>query len=524
MAKDRKVIEQSLKDEEFLNGTYNLKSIWLRLDADRQQLIDSCEIYASKTIPSEFVADDTDKYREKQVDFQSFGALIVNNLANKIASSLFPTNMPFFKAEVSEENIQSLLEGAFDSIGDIELALSNAEKAAVKLLYKTLPRAKIVRIMKLLIITGNCLLDMTTEKWKVHTLRNYVIQRDENGELGNLIIRERIKVNMLEGSKQEIALAHKYRLDDTVSIYTGVKFHKGLYTVWQELEDIAYCHKKLGRQSKEDLGFVPLTWTLADGNDYGVGHVEMFYNNIKQLSDKSRLLATLAALNANIKYLVDPAAAIDIDRLVNGQSGEYIMGRPDGVLAIDTGVQNILNDLYAQVEGLKRELSQAFLYNINVVRDAERVTAEEIRLLANEIESGLGGTYSQISDQLQRPIAMKAIKELDLDDLGIEPIVTTGLESLNKRDEASRILEFFNGVQVLGTVPENIMDYINFEQALKSIAANLHLPISIVNNTEQVQQMQQQRAEQEQQMMAQQAGMQAGAQAGATAAVEQQMQ
>lgn len=528
--------ELMMKDGDYLDEGYYLKREYNRLDGERQELIENCEVYAGKTIPSEFVNDDTDRYREKQVDFQSFGALMVNNLANKIASSLFPTNMPFFKAELTDEQLVEYLYGItdetgnlvqepkFETKGDIDLALSNAEKAAIKLLYKSLPRAKIVSIMKQLIITGNCLLDMSGKKWKVHTLRNYVVERNEDREVSFIIIREKKRVSQLNESHKEVVYENNYKDDQYVNIYTGIKLKDGMYTIWQELEDLCYCHKKLGRQKLDDLDFIPLTWTLADTNSYGVGHVEMFYNNLKQLSDKAELEATLGAINANVKYLVDPAAAVDIDLLINSKSGSYIPGIPTGVIAVESGVNNILQELAMSIEVLKRELSQAFLYNINVVRDAERVTAEEIRLLANEIEAGLGGTYSQISDQLQYPIARKTLKTLENDFADIDVIVTTGLESLNKRDEASRVIEFFNGIQVLGTVPEPLMDYINFEQALKTIAANLHLPINIVNTNEQVQAIQQQRAQQEQQMMAQQAGMQEGAKAGAQMALEQQVQ
>lgn len=516
------------KDKEFLDGRFGLKAKWSQLDGERATLIAACERYAAKTIPSEFLDNETPDYREKQVDFQSYGALMVNNLANKLASTLFPTNMPFFKAEVPTSMLPLLYSAVdeegntvFNSKGDIDFALSNMEKEAVKTLYKSLPRAKIVKIMKQLIITGNCLLDMSKESWKVIGLRNYVLERDEDNEVQMIVIKECKKVYQLTEDKQKLALQHQMKMEDKVNIYTGIKWQNGMFTIWQELEDKCYCHNSLGRQRREELDFVPLVWTIGDNHAYGIGHCEMYYNNLKQISDKSKQMAVLSALNANIKYLVDPAAAIDIDRLINGESGEYVVGRPDGVIPIETGVVNILNDLYVQVDALKKELAQAFLYNINVVRDAERVTAEEIRLLANEIEAGLGGNYSQISDQLQKPIAKKAMEGIIDIFKGIEILVTTGLETINKRDEASRVLEFFNSVQVLGTVPEAAIDYINFEQALKTIAANLHLPLNIINTNEQVEAMRQQRAQQEQQMMAQQAGMQEGAKAGAQMMMEQ---
>ena len=60
-----------------------------------------------------------------------------------------------------------------------------------------------------------------------------------------------------------------------------------------------------------------------------------------------------------------------------------------------------------------RRLGAAFLLNTAVTRDAERVTAQEIRMQAQELESSLGGVYSRLANELQLPLAKRLLQEID---------------------------------------------------------------------------------------------------------------
>ncbi|MBL1329612.1 hypothetical protein JL926_19595, partial [Acinetobacter baumannii] len=50
-------------------------------------------------------------------------------------------------------------------------------------------------------------------------------------------------------------------------------------------------------------------------------------------------------------------------------------------------------------------IGKGFLLSSSIVRDAERVTAEEIRMQANELETSLGGVYSRLAVDFQKPMA-----------------------------------------------------------------------------------------------------------------------
>ena len=76
---------------------------------------------------------------------------------------------------------------------------------------------------------------------------------------------------------------------------------------------------------------------------------------------------------------------------------------------------NKFNDLRVALEAartIEERLSLAFLLHSAVQRNAERVTAEEIRFMAAELEDALGGLYTVLSQELQLPLVKSRITRL----------------------------------------------------------------------------------------------------------------
>src|SRR3546814_7961467 len=60
-------------------------------------------------------------------------------------------------------------------------------------------------------------------------------------------------------------------------------------------------------------------------------------------------------------------------------------------------------------ERLELRLSHAFMLQSGTVRNAERVTAEEIRAMAQELENVLGGVYTVLSAEFQLPLIRRIL-------------------------------------------------------------------------------------------------------------------
>lgn len=170
----------------------------------------------------------------------------------------------------------------------------------------------------------------------------------------------------------------------------------------------------------------------------------------------------LIGVAADIKFLVNDMSSFDVDAWNNAKRGEYVPGK-EGDITVPTfkfAVEvQFISDAIAKLE---RELAQAFLLSSAGVRDAERVTAEEIRFFAREIESAFGGLYSRLALDWQRKEAEYLLSQIDFQtyltsgDEAFETSVVTGLESLSREGKLDALRIAIADLQMLDTVPQEI--------------------------------------------------------------------
>ena len=116
-----------------------------------------------------------------------------------------------------------------------------------------------------------------------------------------------------------------------------------------------------------------------------------------------------------------------------------------------------------------------FLLNASVQRQAERVTAEEIRFMAQELEDTLGGTYAMLSQEFQLPYINRKMdmmtKSKDLPTLPktVIPQIVTGLEALGRGNDKNKLISFLETLgKNLGA--EVIQKYVNLDNAISRLA------------------------------------------------------
>jgi len=192
------------------------------------------------------------------------------------------------------------------------------------------------------------------------------------------------------------------------------------------------------------------------GQDYGPGLVEEMAGDFHALSSLSEAVLNLAAIASDIKILVNPMGQTDIDRLNDSDPGTYVYGDLEdvGYLTMDNKQQ--LNFLEHQIEMYTRRIGQAFLLNSAVTRDAERVTAEEIRLQAHELEESLGGVYSRLAEDMQQPQARRLLERLNPGFNVIDVVLLTGVESLSRTSELDQLRLFFRDIAELAAIPDDV--------------------------------------------------------------------
>ena len=148
------------------------------------------------------------------------------------------------------------------------------------------------------------------------------------------------------------------------------------------------------------------------------------------------------------------------------------------------------------------------------VRNAERVTAEEVRLTQLELEQSLGGIFSLITTQFLVPYLNRNLLVLQrsnnipkLPKELVRPVIVAGVNALGRGQDREALTMFVGTIaQTLG--PEALMKYINPVEAIKRLAASQGIDVlNLVKSEEQLAQEQQEAMQlQQQQTLLEQAG------------------
>lgn len=460
--------------ERYMGDGFKLKLEFQKSDAARNEILERCERYAGWTLPNLFPNDPLMETDELQNDYQSVGAQAVTNLANKIMLALFQPSRPFFRMQLSDKQRADLKAESGIDDAKIDAQLAKAERSAMKELDKVNARVAMTQVVQQLIVTGNSLLYMPKgKKQQVYSLRDYIVKRSVDGETNKIILRDTKSVSGLPDNLLALAMENGYDLEADVALYTCVlRTSRGKYMVWQELEDIAYAHSQVGHVNEDDLEYLPLTWNLARNKDYGTGLVENYSGDFWTLSTLAEAILDFTVLATDVKNLVNPAGMTDVRELTESKSGAYVHGREEDIFVHAPQVANVTVFLTEQFNAVERRIGRAFLLTAAVTRDAERVTAEEIRMQAQELEASLGGVYSNLATELQLPLAKRLLKALDPLFANIEPVIVTGLESLSRSSELDRIRYFFQDFANMSELPEQVAIRVDFGKLIAILGSS----------------------------------------------------
>ena len=447
-----------------------LSSRWTQLEGKKTNLVNRCYDYAMWTLPYIFARTEV-KDSELQGPLDSIGARAVNHLSNKLIMTLFQPSQPFFRLTVNDDVTDEINDKAKQGdqnadalITMLDKALAKAEKAAMRELDFNHYRTEATTAAKNLIITGNALIyhpEDGKSKTQVYSVKDYCVCRDLSGNLVELMTRDKKALFTFDEKVQDIlrkANKGKYKDDADVTIYTSVKLNKnGKYELEQYADD--YKLDSSGEWPMEDLPWIPLTWNLIRGEDYGRGLVEDYAGAFHALFVLAQSEVDVVAIAADIKFLVNPTSTIDVEALNNSESGSYHSGAEGDVTTTQVNKAVDMQMVEGMVQRLEQQIAAAFLLQSALTRDAERVTAEEIRQNANELDIAHGGVYSRFAEEWQYRTAVLMLKRIKVD-LGsgkqIDPVIITGLDSLSRAGDLDNLRLLISDLSLLEAVPEEI--------------------------------------------------------------------
>jgi len=472
-------------------GRYQSCSINREIFLERAR--DSSELTLPTLIPPKSASNVT-RY---PTPYQGIGARGVNNLASKLLLALLPPNSPFFRMKIDDYVIKEL-EGEQKLKTEIESGLSQIERAIMTDIELNADRVAVFEAIKHLIVAGNVLLYVGEEGLRVFSLERFICKRDPMGHVLEIITKENISPSSLP---KEIVEAVKARLDSdekTVELYTYVCKEKTKWSVYQEVKGIE-LPKSRGTFPLDASPYIPLRWNRVDGEDYGRGFVEEYYGDLKSLEGLTKAIVEGSAAASKVLFMVSPNGTTRARKLAESPNGAIIEGSANDVSVLQLNKFADFRIAYDAMKGIEQRLQLAFLLNASVQRDAERVTAEEIRYMAQELEDTLGGVYSILSQEFQLPYVMRKMRVMEkgnklpqLPKNTVRPSIITGLEALGRGNDKNKLISFLSTLsQTLGA--DVIQQFVNIPDAIKRLATSEGIdPEGLIKSQEEIQQEMQQ--------------------------------
>jgi len=476
----------------------------------RTQFLDTAVQCSQLTLPT-LIQEDDDVSRSTNLRFitpwQSVGAKGVVTLASKLMLALLPPQTSFFKLQIDDSKIGVDLPA--EARSDLDISFAKMERSVMEIIAASSDRVTVHQALKHLVVGGNALIYMGPKGLKLYPLNRYVVDRDGNGEVLEIVTRERISRKLLSPILTAAYPANPPGEDGTdndedVDVYTHIKRENNRFVWHQEVFDKIIP----GSQGKAPLDANPwlvLRFNVVDGESFGRGRVEEFLGDLRSLEALMQALVEGSAVAAKVVFTVSPSSTTKPQTLSSAGNGAIIQGRPDDISVVQVGKTADFKTAMDMAGVLERRLSEAFL--ILNVRDSERTTAEEVRMTQMELEQQLGGLFSLLTVEFLVPYLNRKLSVLQKNndipkipkDL-VRPTIVAGINALGRGQDRESLGQFFTLIaQTLG--PEALGTYLNLDEAVKRLAAAQGIDaLNLVKSISQVEQEEAQQIEQAQEM------------------------
>ncbi len=499
-------MEYNMHDNTTAKERYN------KLIENRQHYLDRARECSEITIPSLIPDDGFESSSELYTPFQSVGARGVNNLASKLLLLLLPPNAPFFRLSLSGASKEEL-EQQKELQSEVEKSLGKIEREVHNKIEQLALRVSVFEALKHLIVGGNVLTYLPKKgNMRVFGITQYVCRRDEEGTLLEVIIKESVSpVALDEETRMQLGKDPDYKTDDECELYTHIyKLDEKKYYVCQEVNGIK-LPESIGTYPIDNMPYQALRMVRVDGEDYGRGYVEEFLGDLKSLEGLSQSLVESSAAASKIVFMVRPNAVTRKKDLAQTRNGDIITGSSDDVSVLQSDKQYDLQIVERSIGRLEERLAYAFLLNSAIQRNAERVTAQEIRYMAEQLEMAMGGIYSLLSQEFQLPLVQVLMKRMSdskeiptLPKNSVKPTIVTGVEALGRGNDLQKLREFVAEIGNLAQISPEVVQSLNPSDLLTRVATSLGIDTEgLMKSQEQLAQEQeaQQQQMQQQQMM-----------------------
>lgn len=456
------------------------QDVYGQMKEARKPYLDRARRAAEVTVPYLLATYEATPGEDLEQPSTSFGSRAVNSLVNKLLLSLFPVQIPFFRL-FPEDDIAEIIgqTAGPEELSEIAVELNKVSDKVLRDMAVSATRTKMHDSLMHTVVAGNALVNVDKDSERVFHLPSYVVERTPRGKIRLIIVRELKRRALL--SETEMALLEKganaapseetpqpmgSQEREFVELWTVVEWDGKRWQEWQELGKEKVPDSEAS-YAKDELPWLALRMIAVDGEHYGRSYVELYEADLISLNGLARAVVEGAAIASKMNPLLDPNGHLKAKDLTEAENGQPLEGRPDEVTYIQVPKLPELSFAQAMGGDIEQRLSFAFLMTTSVQRDAERVTAEEIRLLAGELSENLGGVYSLLTTDLQIPMVRLLVNRQPTDERAAiikdaRIAITAGLDAIGKGRDFEAHRQWILTLQEAGLDTREIINGIEY--------------------------------------------------------------
>jgi hypothetical protein len=454
-------------------GEYSLgekaQVVYDRLTGARSAVTDMARRMAELTLPFAFPPLGYMPGDDLPGNNQSVGAQCVNTLVSKLVAVALPDGQPAMKLKAVEYLMADEIRQDPERWTMVVASLKRLAIAHTEMFQAILLASAYIEYLRQLLIAGNCL-------WKHLKHRApraircdyYVVKRNKEGIPLLIIHKECVNVQGLskehlefiksKDESKELFADGKAEWEQEVDIYCCQKLLADgdgegedalSYAYWEEWEG----HMLPGSSVETDFAtpVMHAGWLVKiDEKDWSPSYCEMYRGDLYSVEAHASALNDIDAAAAFSLFFVKPGSATSIKQFREADNLAALPGDAADITMLRSDKNGDASIASTGMEAISRRLSAAFLLQSSVQRSGERVTAEEIKRMGQELDKALGGLYTQIAQGNQRTIIMRAMRlnedanpklwQLDKDLVKVS--VITGLDALGDDLAAQDLLEW----------------------------------------------------------------------------------
>lgn len=498
---------------------------YAKLEPERVPYEEWAEDCAKITIPSLFRRSGIGTRRDNATPFNSAGAHGVNNLASAMLLGLLPPGYPFFRLKLDaalEAELRAIQEesmGRRPALSEVEAKLALWEKAAWDDIERANYRPQTETMNRLLLVTGNTLNEHRPHGgMRLHKLHSYVVDRNPDDSVARIVLKECKRVEQIEPELLMRMSEHgpSSAQGGKVDLFTEIQFSGDRYRQIQQIDRLVLDDDEHWIDGPADeCPFEAQRFRVYDDEPYGRGLVEEYYGDLGSAETLTQAMVEAAAAAAKVLFFIQPGSATRPQALAKAKNLGFISGNSEHVTTLQVNKQADMTIPFEMLRRLNDQLDRVFV--VARVRDAERVTTEEIRFTQEQLERAQGGVFSRLAQEFQAKLVRHAIRRLDragalppLPENLVQPVIITGVHALGRSTEAQNMIQFVQALsQALGQ--QVVAQIVNSEEFARRLGAAMHVdPLGLVRTAQELQAMAQAAQAQALQQQAGSAAIEAG--------------